>query len=79
MTKKHVLIMLVCCLIPIGALAALFIFNVPINTVLFAVLILVCPLSHLLMMKFMPHGEAHDHDPDAARPTTRFNSKAIED
>lgn len=67
--------MMVCCLIPIGALAALFIFNVPLNTVLFAGLILLCPLSHLLMMKFMPHNEAHEHDPVAVRSTNQNISK----
>lgn len=79
MTKKHQLFMLVCCLIPIGALAALFIFNVPLNTVIFAVLILVCPLSHLLMMKFMPHGKAHDHYPEVAHPTTQNIRKTSEE
>lgn len=59
MSKKHVFIMLLCCLIPLAALAAIFLFNVAVNSVLLFVLILVCPLSHLLMMKFLPHDEGH--------------------
>ena len=60
MTKKHALIMLACCLIPVLALGAIFLFNVPVSKVLWIGLILICPLSHILMMKFMMHGE-HDH------------------
>ena len=59
MTKKPMWIMLVCCLIPIAGLAAVLLFNVPLNSVLLYGLILICPLSHLLMMKYMAHDEHH--------------------
>ena len=68
MKTSHVLLMLACCLIPIVALGAIFLFNVPVNTVILAGVALFCPISHLLMMKFMPgeHG-SHSHE---ARPAS---------
>lgn len=58
MSKKHMLIMLACCLLPIGALVAITAFKIPVSTVVYGALFLVCPLSHVLMMKFMG---AHNH------------------
>jgi hypothetical protein len=53
------LIMIACCLIPLVAFGAVTIFHIPLNTVLIAAMVLACPLSHILMMKFMMNG--HDH------------------
>ena len=74
MNPKHTLVMLVCCLIPVTAFAAFFIFNVPLNTVLLFALILLCPLSHLLLMKYMwnadtAHEEVHQHGADGKQVT----------
>lgn len=57
MTRKHTLIMLICCLVPIAALVAIAVFEIPVNPVVYGIILLACPLSHLLMMKFM----VHDH------------------
>lgn len=54
--KKHGLWMIICCLVPMVLLALLFSLNLQ-NSVVKAVagglLILVCPLAHILMMVFM--------------------------
>ncbi len=60
MTKKHTILMLLCCLVGMGAAAAIFFFGIPVNRVFITLLILLCPLSHLFMMKFMMKG--HDHE-----------------
>ncbi len=69
LNSKHVLIMLACCLIPVAALAAIFVFNVSVNNILLFGLVLLCPLSHLFMVKYMmrdhsaeqSHHLAHQH------------------
>lgn len=60
MRSKHTLIMLVCCLVPVVAFAAFFIFNIPLNTVLIFALALLCPLSHLLLMKYLWNADSTD-------------------
>lgn len=62
MNPKHTLIMLVCCLVPVTAFAAFFIFNIPLNMVLLFALVVLCPLSHLLLMKYMWNADADHHE-----------------
>ena len=57
MKKSHLWLMLLCCLIPVIGLAAVYLFKVPVSNVIFYGMILLCPLSHIFMMKFM----GHDH------------------
>jgi hypothetical protein len=59
MNKKHFLLMLACCLVPVVVLTAILFFQFQISQVLFFLLILLCPLSHILMMKFVGHGDVH--------------------
>jgi hypothetical protein len=60
MSKKHTILMLLCCVVGMGAAAAILFFGIPVNRVFTALMILLCPLSHLLMMNFMMKG-GHDH------------------
>lgn len=73
MNPKHTLIMLLCCLIPIAAFTTVFVFNVPINNVLLFGLVLLCPLSHLLMMRSLRNGD-HDHR-EAHQPLVETNQR----
>ena len=61
MNKKHALIMVACCLIPIAGFALVSLFDIPLKSVFYFAMILFCPLSHLLMMKYMGHGADHQH------------------
>lgn len=66
MNRKHTLIMVACCLIPLAALTAVYVFNVPLNSVILFGMVLLCPLAHILMMKYMMpghEGEHHAHSP----------------
>ncbi len=72
MNRKHVLLMVLCCLIPLVGFAAISIFRIPANTVIFVALALACPAMHLLMMRGMTHAPArsagvdHNHDGEHA-------------
>ncbi|HIQ04245.1 MAG TPA: hypothetical protein EYH31_00955 [Anaerolineae bacterium] len=60
--NHHLWLMLICCLIPIAALGAIFLLNVPVSSALLFALILLCPLAHLLLMGRFghAHGTAHN-------------------
>jgi hypothetical protein len=59
MSKKHTLIMIACCAIGMGAVLAVFVFGIPVNNVLFGLMLLLCPLSHVLMMGMMRKDHNH--------------------
>lgn len=63
MIRKHLMLMVIGCLLPLVALAALFIFQVQVSTVLLLGLVLLCPAMHLLMMRGHMGHEAHQNIP----------------
>ncbi len=60
MKRKHLILMLLCCLIPIGIAFGLQAFGVALSASLPVAMLILCPLLHIMMMAFM-HGEAQ-HD-----------------
>ncbi len=62
MTKKHLLLMLACCLIPIGLIVAIGALAIPTSGLTTTVIALMCPAMMLLMMFGMrgSHGEHHE-------------------
>ena len=69
MSKKHMLLMLACCLIPVAALIAISVFKIPVSAVIYGALLLACPLSHILMMKFMGHDHQQQNASEHRHPT----------
>lgn len=60
MQRRHLFLMLLGCALPVVALAAVLLFQLELSgTVLFAI-ILLCPLSHLLMLGGLRHGKQGD-------------------
>lgn len=57
MTKTTRIVLVVSIVVLAGIAAALFVFKLPLGTVLIGLMVLACPLSHVFMMKFM----GHDH------------------
>ena len=54
---NHALLMVICCVVPMAFLAAIFVFNIPIGTVGLFVIMLLCPLMHVFIMRGMGHGD----------------------
>ncbi|MHB0869379.1 MAG: DUF2933 domain-containing protein [Chloroflexota bacterium] len=71
--NRHMMIMLLCCLIPMGAVFAVTILGIPLSSLGTVALVLLCPLLHIFMMKgMMGHGNqgqpsCHDPKQDAVK------------
>lgn len=69
MGKKHLWIMLACCLLPVAAIVAVSVFNVPVGTLGLYALFLLCPLGHFLLMRGMGHNTHHQKTSGSDNPT----------
>ena len=56
-SAKHLLIMLACCLIPLGLFGAVLFLKVDLGSFGLVAIMLLCPLLHIFMMR----GIGHDH------------------
>jgi uncharacterized membrane protein len=53
MKKSHMLLMILCCLIPIAGLVAVSVFKLPLTGLLYGAMFLICPIAMFFMMKSM--------------------------
>ena len=68
MKRSHALLMLLCCLVPVVVFTAVTFLRLPVNTVVLAGMVLLCPLSHFLMMARMRHDPGVGSRPGDLRP-----------
>ncbi|MFH0941982.1 MAG: hypothetical protein V1823_03035 [Chloroflexota bacterium] len=69
MKKKHLGLMLACCLLPVAAIVAVSVFNVPVGTLGLYALVLLCPIGHLLLMRGMGDKGHHQKTANPGNPT----------
>ena len=71
MTKKHMLLMLACCLIPIGLIVAIGTLAIPTSGLTTIVIALMCPAMMLFMMFGMRGGHEEHHEHHTAAPVEK--------
>lgn len=59
MRNKHTLWLLICCLIPLAALGAVYLFHASARSLLFYGLVFLCPALHFVLMRGAMGGHAH--------------------
>jgi len=66
MKPGHWILMGLLCLIPLAALAGIFLLGIPVTIVAVIAVLVICPVSHILMMSHMGHGQETSLDKKAA-------------
>ncbi len=69
MKRSHALLMLLCCLVPVAAFVAVTFLHLPVNTVILVGMVILCPLSHFLMMGRMRQDPCVGSRPGDLRPS----------
>lgn len=64
MSKSGYILMALLCVVPVGAFAAIFLFNFPVSPVILLALALACPTAHLLFLGTMRHDEQVESRPN---------------
>jgi len=67
MGKKHLILMILCCVVPMGVFFVLFALGIPLNRLFLFAMILLCPLSHIFMMRGMKHHGQDDHASESTK------------
>ncbi len=71
MNKKHLLLMLACCLIPLGLIVLIATLAIPTSGLTNTVIALMCPVMMLLMMFGMRGSHEEHHEHHAAAPVEK--------
>jgi len=58
-SKRHLWLMVICCLIPVVALVGVRLLSIPVNGTVLIILLALCPLSHIALMWVMMRGSQH--------------------
>lgn len=74
--NRHLWLMVLCCLIPVGLLGGALLLGVPMTSALAFALVLLCPLSHLLLMRQMGHTHEIGQDQDVLTSTASSGPSA---
>ncbi len=75
MNSKHTMIMLLCCLIPLGAIFMVSVLGISLNGLGTAALVLLCPVMHILMMRGMG---GHNHGGQPGQPSCHETAPVAE-
>lgn len=80
MSKKHILLMLACCLIPIGLIVAISALAIPVTGFVSIVIGLMCPAMMIFMLLGMrgDHTELKKHHPAALAADKRQIGSSVD-
>ena len=80
MSKKHMLLMLACCLIPVGLIVAISALAIPVTGFVSIIIGLMCPAMMIFMLLGMrgDHTGLHEHHPAALAADKRQIGSSVD-